>query len=313
MAEVLAITGPIYIIIAIGWLCARGGLFSLADMRVLGRFVLQLALPALLFHTLAQRPVAEVFHPVYLIAYAGGSLLAAAAGYAWARSARGKPVTEAAFFGLGLSCSNSGFIAFPLLLQTVGSTAGVALALNMIVENVLILPLALALAGMGAAQATGQGDWRAALASSLGGLARNPMIIAIVLGLLFATTGLHLPAPAERAMGMFATASGALALFVIGGSLSGLHVEGLRRDVPAIVIGKLLLHPLAVLLMLALLPPLEPALRTAAVVSAAVPMLGIYPVLAQKYGLDGLCAAAQLTATLVSFVTLTTLLWVLRG
>ncbi|RZA11643.1 MAG: AEC family transporter, partial [Lysobacteraceae bacterium] len=167
-------------------------------------------------------------------------------------------------------------------------------------------------AGMGMAQAGGD-DWRTALKSSLLGLARNPMIIAIVLGLVFAVAGWHLPAPAERAMGLFATSCGALALFVIGGSLGGQRVPGLWQDVPAIVVGKLLLHPLAVLVMLWLLPPIDPLLRTAAVVSAAVPMLGIYPVIAQRYGLDGLCAAVQLVATLASFATLTGLLWWLQG
>ena len=311
MAAVLAITGPIYIIIAIGWLSARFGLFARSDMRVFGKFVLQLALPALLFHTLSQRPASDVLNGTYLLAYLLGSLIAAGAGFAWARWARGKGLTEASVFALGTSCSNSGFIGFPLMLQLVGPTAGVALALNMIVENVVIMPLTLMLAGMGMAQAGGD-DWRQALKTSLLSLARNPMIIAIVLGLLFAFAGWHLPAPAERAMGLFATSCGALALFVIGGSLTGLKAEGLWLDVPAIVIGKLLLHPLAVLSMLWLLPPIDPLLRTAAVVSAAVPMLGIYPVLAQKYGFDGLCAAAQLAATLASFVTLTGLLWVLH-
>jgi predicted permease len=311
MAAVLAITGPIYIIIAIGWLSARGGLFARADMRVFGKFVLQLALPALLFHTLAQRPAAEVLDANYLLAYLAGSLIAGGAGFAWARWGRRKGLAEAALFGLGTSCSNSGFIGFPLMLQVVGATAGVALALNMIVENVVILPLALMLAELGRA-AAGGGDWRAALRQSLLGLLRNPMIVAIVLGLLFAFTGWHLPAPAERAMALFATSCGALALFVIGGSLGGQRVAGLWQDVPAIVAGKLILHPLAVLAMLWLLPPADPVLRTAAVVGAAVPMLGIYPVLAQKYGFEGLCAVVQLVATLASFGTLTALLWWLQ-
>jgi hypothetical protein len=44
---------------------------------------------------------------------------------------------------------------------------------------------------------------------------------------------------------------------------------------------------------------------------AAVPMLGIYPVLAQPYGEDGPAAAAQLGATIASFFTLSGLLWLL--
>jgi len=43
-----------------------------------------------------------------------------------------------------------------------------------------------------------------------------------------------------------------------------------------------------------------------------VPMLGVYAVLAQKHGHDGMAAAAQLVTTVASFVTLTALLWWLR-
>lgn len=50
----LAITGPIYIATALGYVSTRSGLFvRAADMRVFGQFVIKLALPALLFNALA--------------------------------------------------------------------------------------------------------------------------------------------------------------------------------------------------------------------------------------------------------------------
>ena len=53
--------------------------------------------------------------------------------------------------------------------------------------------------------------------------------------------------------------------------------------------------------------------RTAAVLSAAMPMLGIYPILGQKYGQADLCASALLVTTIASFFTLSSLLWVLKN
>ena len=79
------------------------------------------------------------------------------------------------------------------------------------------------------------------------------------------------------------------------------------------MIGKLVLHPLAVFGALALLPPLPADLRTCAVLFAAMPMLSVYPVLAQRYGQEKLCAAVLLAATASSFVTITLLLWFLRS
>lgn len=85
---------------------------------------------------------------------------------------------------------NSGFIGFPLVAQLFGPVnAGIGLALAMVVENFLTLPLSLALAdsdlGEGAA---GQGRaqrLRTALQQSLRSVLRNPMIWGIVAGFVF--------------------------------------------------------------------------------------------------------------------------------
>lgn len=309
MLSILAITGPIYLVAAIGFLCTRAGLFERADMRVLGKFVVNLALPALLFNAISQRSFAEVLNPVFIAAYALGSLGANLAGVLWARKVAGKPLSAAAIVGMGMSCPNSGFIGFPLVAQLFGPVnAGIGLALAMLVENFLTLPLSLALADSdtgeaGAGQTRGQ-RLRAALRQSLRGIARNPMIWGIALGLVFSLAGWRLPQPAARTVDLFAAACASIGLFVIGGSLVGISVRGLARDVAVIAAGKLLLHPLLVLLAVLLLPPMPRELQVTAVVMAAVPMLGIYPVLAQKHGHDAMAAAAQLATTVASFLTL---------
>jgi len=201
--------------------------------------------------------------------------------------------------GCGASFPNSVYIGFPVALGLVGPVAGVALALNLVVENLLLLPLLLALADSG----TGRGC-AAAMRQALAGLLRNPMIIAIIAGFAFAATGLALPAPLLRAVDWLAQTVAAIGLVVIGGSLVGLSMQGLWRDIALVAAAKLLLHPLAVWAALWLMPPVDPSLRTAAVAIAAAPMFGVFPILAQKYGLQGPAAAMMLGATLASFVTM---------
>ena len=60
------------------------------------------------------------------------------------------------------------------------------------------------------------------------------------------------------------------------------------------------------------LRPDEQMLRAAAIALAAMPMLSIYPVLAQKYRHEGFTAAALMVTTLSSFFTLSALLWLLQ-
>jgi hypothetical protein len=308
MLSILTITVPIYLMIGIGYVAVRRGLFGGVEMRVLGKFVLNFALPALVFQALAQHPVAEILNAPFAAAYAGGSIAVLLGAFALARYGRGKPMPDAALIGMGSAFPNSGFIGYPIVLQWLGPPAAVALALCMLIENVLLLPLSLALA-----ESDGASSWQAELAESMRRLAANPLILAIVAGFGVAVTGVVLPEPVSRTIGMLASASAAVALFVIGGTLVGLRVGGMLGDVALVAVGKLAVHPLAVLALLLVLPPIDPRLGAAAVAYASMPMLSIYPILAQKYGLQGFCAAALLVTTLASFATISATLWMLTA
>lgn len=307
MLAILAVTTPIYLIMLGGFLAVRLGLFVAADMRVLGRLVVYFCLPALLFRTIAQQPLRDVLNGTYLVAYGVGSLVALLGLVGYGVLVLRRPLPLAAMFGLGASSSNSGFVGYPVLVQLLGAPAGAALALTMLVENLVTIPLSLVLAD------STQGSVRKVLADSARNLARNPLVVSIVAGFAFALFEWRLPDPVARTLQIVATGATPLALFVVGGSLVGLKLAGQRGDIATVVAGKLLLHPLAVFAVLLVLPPLDAELRTCAVVFAAMPMLSVYPVLAQRYGQDKFCAAVLLSATASSFVTITALLWGLRS
>jgi malonate transporter len=314
MLDILAITSPIYIAILIGFVATQRGLFDKAAMRVFGTFVVKLALPALLFKALAQRPIGEILNGGYMLAYAGASLALVGVGYLWCRRLAGFGKTTSTFYVMGMSCSNSSFIGYPILLLTLAPVAGVALALNVIVENVVMIPLLLAMAERGRG---GGGPWYRLVGQSLARLAANPIIIAVAAGLAVSLSGWKLPAPVERTVNLFAMSSSALSLLVIGGALVGLPIGGLARRAAPIAFVKLLVHPLAVLaaitaLPLLGLPPLDPALRMAGVMMAAMPMMSIYPILAQAYGQEDFTATALLISTIASFFTLSGLMWMLH-
>jgi malonate transporter len=312
MLHILGITGPIYLVIALGFLAGRFDVFSKPDMRVLGTYVVKFALPALIFTTLSQRPVSQTLDLRYLLGYAAGSVAVMFAAFAYGRKVQRKSFTLSVLCGLGMSSSNSGYIGLPIAVQVVGGgTAGVALAMNMVVENLLMIPLALAMADAGSIKAGASRTWHSAARGSLLQLLRNPIILAMLGGIAVASLDLQISGVLARTINMLSLSSAAVSLFVIGGSLVGLTTKGMRRDVSAIAMGKLLVHPLAVGLLLWCFPPSDPGLRAAGVVFAGVPMLSIYPILAQKYGFESFCAAALLLATVMSFITISMMLWLL--
>ena len=309
MFDILAITVPIYVAIALGYGLTRWGVFAKTDMRAFGTFVVKVAMPALLFNALSQRSLSDILNSEYVAAYALASLITLVLSVTWALKVLKTTRSMSACMGLGMTCSNSGFVGYPIALLSLGPIAGVSLALNMIVENLIIIPLMLAWAETG----SGQQRWHQIFIQTLKGMLKNPMIWGIVLGFAFSWFSIQLPASLSRAVTLFAQASGALSLFVIGGSLVGLPVRGMESRVAQITFGKLIVHPLVMWAVLTWLIPIsDPVLRTAVLLTCAMPIMGIYPILTQKHGHDGLSAAALLVTTMASFVTLNLLLWVIQ-
>lgn len=181
MLEILAITIPIYVAIALGYGLTRWGIFPKSDMRAFGTFVVKVAMPALLFNALSQRKVSDILNADYVMAYALASLLTLALGIVWALRVGRHSRSMSSCFAMGMSCPNSGFVGYPIILLSLGPIAGVTLALNMIVENLLIIPLLLAWAETG----QGQQRWHQIVMQTLKGMLSNPMIWGIVIGFLF--------------------------------------------------------------------------------------------------------------------------------
>jgi predicted permease len=302
MEYVITVTLPIYLGITLGYVAVLLGWIEPAEVKTLGRYTVRIGVPALLFKSIAHQSLGAVLNPDYLAIYAVGSFAAMAMVTLIAWKVLQRTFALAALQGLGASASNSMFVGYPIAVQVIGPVAGVALALCMLVENLLVIPVALAL--VDSAANPGGGRLRRMLVTTLKGLASNPMIVAIATGLLVSASGLQLPQVLDRFVAMTANATSPVALFVIGGSLVGLKLSGIRSDIALTVLGKLVLHPLCVLALVLLFPPANPLLGTAAVLIAAMPMMSIYPVFAHQYGHERLCSAALLAATIASFFTI---------
>ncbi|MBF9033767.1 AEC family transporter [Rhodobacterales bacterium HKCCE2091] len=303
MFDILSITGVIFVLVAVGYGAVRFGLFSNSEAAVLGKFVVTLALPALIFRAVTSRPLTEIAEPGYLLAVLTGSLAVFAIGYVGSRRIGGAAPVTATFRAMGISCANSGFIGYPVLLIALPDVAAVALALNMIVENLVMIPLTLALAESARA---GQGRVALRIASRL---IRNPVVIALLAGLVVSLSGLRLPAVIVRSVDLMAMASAALSLVAIGGTLAALPLRSFGASAVPVVLGKLVLHPLAVWVAMMAVPLLglgvsDPRLASAAVIMAATPAMAIYPILAQHYGAGRQAALSLLLMTVLSFATL---------
>lgn len=313
MLAILSITFPIYAVVILGYMTVRKGVFRPDHMPVFGGYVINIALPALLFNAVASRDVGALFNLTYMAVFLAGALATIAIAWLWF-TAMGVAPSRRAVAIMGTTCPNSGFIGYPVMLLIFPTLAGQILALNMLVENFVIIPICLAI--MEAARDDGEAHVLGKIGRILLGVFRRPMVLALLAGLLVSLSGFALPAAITRLFDMVAASASALALFVIGGALVGVTFRGNRALAVQIVLGKLILHPAMVALALIAAPlvglaPLDAELRIAVLLSAAIPMFSIYVLFAQEMGHEGMASIAQVTATAGAFITLNALLLML--
>ena len=302
-----ALLFPDLALIALGWALARhlrvpAGFWDGAESLVY--FVL---FPALLFGSIA-RATLSLGQAAPLVGSAWGAL---AVGVALAYAARPLLRPEPLRFASSAQCGfrfNS-YITLSLAAR-IGDAPGLALA-ALIVG--FVVPLANTAAVWPLARHGGGSVWRA--------LARNPLVLATVGGLLAQAAGLRMPEPVDATLHRLGQAALGLGLLCVGASLrpaAGLQGDpGRARDTRRLAIWmtatKLLAMPLTALLLARGLG-LDPLASTIVVMFAAVPTSPASSVLASRMGGDGPLAAFLITvSTLVCAITLPLWLALVRG
>ncbi|KUP94956.1 AEC family transporter [Tritonibacter horizontis] len=313
MFAILGITFPIYAALGLGYFLVWKGVFRQQDIKSLGAFVFNVALPGLIFTTLAQRDPVEVFQAAYVLPYLIGGLLNIAVCFVLF-SLRGFDPMRRAVGIMGSTCPNNGFVGYPVMLLAFPEIAGVVLTLNLVVETLILIPICLML--MEAASADSAQPLGYRLRRILWNVLKMPTMMALMTGLAIAVLHLPIPAPVFRFTDMVAASAGAVSLVVIGGSLAGLPLRGNKSLAALATLGKLVIHPAIVALVAAGfavtgLLDISPDIRTALILSAAMPMFATYTIFAQAKGHEGAASLASLSATILAYFTLNGLLWLL--
>jgi predicted permease len=316
--QLLSLTVPIFLLIGLGAVSVRAGFVPERQIDGLAGFVLNFALPALVLGALASQDLGRSFDWRYVAAYGTGSLFAFSTAFSILRFGLKRPLSAAAIGSMGGAASNTGFIGYPVTLLAFGPLALTAMPLNMMVENILIIPLGLALAESGSQDGASIGR---TLATTARRLLRTPLILAILLGVLLSLLRIPIPGVIATAIDMLAKASAPCALFVVGGMIATLRISGrvsggasgMAAEAGSVVACKLLLHPLAVAAAFFLIGGADTDMERIGIVLASVSMITVYPIFGARYGVGGVSSTALVAATVIGFVTITASLGIALG
>jgi malonate transporter len=307
--EVVDLVLPVFAVIVTGWLAGQLGYIarSLADGLV--HFAYNVAMPALLFVTVAQEPARHLLVWRFLLAFGGGSILCFALVLMAVRVGWGRDLRSGTMFGMSAAMTNTGFVALPILHAVYGQPAVLPAAIATLFVAAVMFPLNVILLEIG----PGRHGSSVSASLLLKQIVLNPMVLSTTIGLIWTIAGLPLPAPLVAYMNIFAGALTPCALFAIG---LGLSVDGLRSNLAASAVlaaVKLVIMPFIVYGLCVVLG-LNPLYTVAAVVCGAVPTAKTVYILAGEYKVEKpLVAATVSMTTLLSVVTLLGWLYGLSG
>ena len=140
-------------------------------------------------------------------------------------------------------------------------------------------------------------------------LARNPIIIAIVLGGIVSLLNIPVPAVLARIVDMLAVTVSGVALVALGGMLVGVPMGNMLKPIMIVIPAKLILHPLLVTIAFVLVGTVDATMMSIGIVIASASMFGIYPIIASRCDLGSEAAAIVVPATILAFISLNTTLW----
>lgn len=179
--------------------------------REINRFVVWLALPALLFDIIAHARWRDVWQPGFMVAVGGGLMVTF--GLTILIRWRPRHLADAIVDGLNAAYPNTAFVGLPIALALLGRETLPLSTLATLLTVCLLFAAAIVLIEFSLSEAAGAGP---ILRKVVASLARNPLIVAPVLGAVVAICGLSVPAPAEMFLKLLGGATTPCALVAIG-------------------------------------------------------------------------------------------------
>lgn len=299
---------PVFLLIAIGFIAGRMSWIRAPAAKDLSNLVFMVLTPALLFRTMSTVHVEQLnFKPVAMYFVAAAVVFGAMLMWQGA-TRRGTVLALAATF------SNTVMIGVPLVSLAYGQAGLIVLFTLISVHALVLLTLATLVLELAVARelATSGSQGRqhlllTVLAAVRGSLI-HPVPLPIIVGLVFAQTGLVIPLVLDRPLQLLGNAFGPMALVLVGVTLAFVQVGDHLKAALGLSLIKNLALP-ALVALLSWLMGLDGVALKVMIVTAALPIGANVFMFSQRYEVaEELVTASMSVSTLLALVTVSLVL-----
>ena len=311
MDMTIGIVLPVFGLVLCGYVVGRTRLLTPEGIQGLTNFVFYVAIPVLMFRTVARNDLPAIDDLNIIAVYYGGSYLLYFTAVLIGRLLFKLPFDQLAIFGMGSVYGNSVMLGLPLVYAIYGEAGMLPLLIIISFHNPMFITLTALIIEVGRGQNKSKLQ---IVVSSLKTMASNPVVIAICLALPLVLLDWTLPKPIDRFTDLLSGAAAPCALFALGASLVEYKIAGKLDESLTIVGLKLIVHPLIIWSLATYVFVLDPLWAAVATIAAALPTGANVFIYSSGYGIY---VARATSATLIStglsvFSVALLLTWVLH-
>jgi predicted permease len=303
---------PIILLIALGAALSRLRFLGPQFAADLNKLAFWIALPALLFRSASGASEAGASTWWLLGVMLTGTVVVALCAWGWSR-VLGIPTTGQGTFVQSAFRGNLAFIGIPVLAASVVDAPD-AVRAPLLASGVIVMTLTMAFYNVLAVivlQAS-RSDSGGGLRAMVHPILTNPLLLAGISGLVFATTGFVLPPFLDRTLEVLGGAAVPIALLCIGGSLTTTRFVGRRAWIVSAAAFKVAISPAIIggLTWAAGLGAIE--MRIALVFASTSTAAAAYVMARQMGGDEALASGSIALSTILSAFSLAVALLVTR-
>ncbi|MDV5358239.1 AEC family transporter [Enterobacter asburiae] len=311
MLSTLNVVLPIFALILMGWLARKLKILGENALTELNRFVVYLALPALLFDIIASAKWIDLAQPAFIFSFSAGMMVVFFLTI-FIQLRRTRHLADAAIDALNAGYANTGFIGFPLVTVFLGHGALAPTLIATILTVSVLFGIGIIIIETGLQGETRRRIIFVRVAKSL---VKNPLLVSPVVAIFIPVCGWTLPGPVDVFLKLLGGAASPCALIALGLFLAGQPTRRTSNEnmtVTLLVVLKLLIQPALTWWIAKSLFNLSPLLVHTAVLLAALPT-GTGPfMLAEFYHREASTTSkCVLISTVVSMFTLSVYLYII--
>lgn len=179
----LSIVTPIFLVILAGYLFAKKNKFSKDAGKLINDYVLFVALPALLFLSIAQAKPAELLHWEFVIATLAGVFVAYMLGI-FLSMFKSISAPKSSIVAMAACYGTTGYMGVPIAIAVFGEAAAVPAAIATILHNIPVIMAVIITYGV----FSNDGKNKSGFSILLGAIKTtllNPLTLSVIAGMIF--------------------------------------------------------------------------------------------------------------------------------